>query len=241
MRVVIVSPPKSGANRLRCLMATAYGIRAVDARDAPATDDPEQFVDWLAMMPEDSVIHTNLVFHPTLPAAVASLGVTLIAIVRHPFDLFVSNREVQANRVNRATRRARHRDGSDEERAMQLSSEKLDPIGAFATDLQSLINWTAVASATVRYEDILQRPEIPLAANSAIFGSLSSDQISHAVKLCPAEQRIVSSNNRGVRMAEIAPGAWRNEIDPATLSTLQREYAPAVVALGYQPSLTAPT
>jgi hypothetical protein len=39
-------------------------------------------------------------------------------------------------------------------------------------------------------------------------------------------------------MAEIVPGSWRTEIDPATLSTLQRKYEPAVVTLGYEPTLT---
>lgn len=234
MRIVIVSPPKSGANRLRCLLASSYRLQAIDARDAPSNGNPEAFAKWIETLPDNCVTHSDFPFHAAATAAVGDLGVTFIGIVRHPFDLFVSNREVQSNRTQRLNRRGRNHEDSGDHQASLSVAQHTDPMSTFANELQSLVNWTADTAITLRYEDILVRPETVLAEVSEIVGSLESDRIAHAVLLCPAEQRIVSSGNRGVRMSEIQPGAWRTEIDPAMLLRLQERFAEAVSALGYE-------
>lgn len=239
MKIVIVSPPKSGAQCLRCLVATAYGLRAVDARDAPTTCDPGDILNWLQALPENCVTHTNLPFDPALTDASSDHGATFITIVRHPFDLFVTEREVLINRKQRANRRSRMDVDPIDERSPRPDVDRQDPLIAFAGALKSLLDWTRGATVVLRYEDILERPESTLAAVSRHIGPLDLDQIAHAVKLCPSEQRIFSGGNRGARMAEIAPGSWRTDIDPATLNELQRRFALSVVDLGYEPTLAS--
>jgi len=237
MKVVIVSPPKSGANRLRCLLAAAYGFRVLDARDAPGTSEPAELARWLTSLPDNCVTHTNLSFNEALPARAAELGVTLIAIIRHPFDLFVSNQAVRSNREQRKSLRARNRDTTVQEPGFNREDEPRDPLVELAGDIQALLDWSDGAMVTLRYEDILECPDAVLAKVSQVIGELNDIQIAHAVKLCPAEQRIVSSSNRGARMAEVAPGTWRDAIDPSTLTQLQSRFELSVVSLGYEPTL----
>jgi Sulfotransferase domain len=236
MKVMIVSPPKSGANRLRCLLATLYGLRAVDARDAPIGGALADVSRWLETLPDDCVTHTDLPFDPALLASAADHGVTFIAIVRHPFDLFVSNREVRSRRDLRANRRMHNRDPLDTTLPTPQSSDSEYPLGSFAADLQSQLDWAAGAAATIRYEDILEQPDVALTLLAGVFGHLDEAKISRAVELCPAEQRIVSSGNRGVRMTELPPGSWQTRIDAATLEQLQSQFRQAVARLGYEPS-----
>ena len=237
MKVVIVSPPKSGANRLRCLLAAAYGFRVLDARDAPVSAEPPELAHWLTSLPDHSVTHTSLPFDEALPARAAELSVPLIAIIRHPFDLFVSNQAVRSNRKQRKSLRARNRDSSLQEPDFNREDEPRDPVVELAGDVQALLDWSDSAMVTLRYEDILERPDAVLSKVSKVIGELNDIQIAHAVKLCPAEQRIVSSSNRGARMAEIAPGTWRDAIDPSTLTQLQSSFELSVVSLGYESTL----
>lgn len=239
MKIVIICPRKSGANRLRCLLATLYRLRAVDARDAPTGGLPADVAGWLATLPDDSITHTDLPFVPTLLASAAELGVTFITIVRHPFDLFISNREVRSRRDHRAYRRSRTRDTTETMNPAHQDSDLEYPLDSFAADLQSLLDWSFGSAATLRYEDVLDRPDVVLAELTRIFGSQNEAKITRAVELCPAEQRISSSGNRGVRMTELPPGSWQTLLDGATLDQLRGQFRQAIASLGYEPSHTS--
>lgn len=234
MRIVLISPPKSGASRLRCLLGITYGLRSADSRGAPTSGGPDQIADWLKTLPDDSITHADLRFHPMLPRTAADLGVTVFAIVRHPFDLFISNQDVRSNRERRAKHRRGTRDAAENMSSPALTRQR-KTLEIFASDLQALVDWSEAANAAIRFEDILERPEVVLTTISSVSGFLGAGQISHAIELCPATQRIISSGNRGVRMAEVIPGTWLSGIEPSTLTELQNTFASAVIKLGYDP------
>lgn len=236
MKIVIISPPKSGATRLRCLLATLYNLRAIDARDAPTGSDPANVTTWLETLPSDSVTHTELPFDPVLVTSAADVGVTMIAIIRHPFDLFISNREVRNQRDQRANRRSRTRDGADSGNPQRQVVGTEYTFNSFKADLQILLDWSSGAAVSVRYEDICDHTEVVLSVLVGVLGKLDEAKIARAIMICPSEQRIVSSGNRGVRMTELPPGSWQTQLDEDTRVQLQGLFWQAIVSLGYEPS-----
>ncbi|MDQ2653128.1 MAG: hypothetical protein M3Z20_08790 [Chloroflexota bacterium] len=235
MRVVISAPRKTGGSQLRCLLSMAYDLKAPPA-PAPGADDLTAVSTWLEELPEMSVSNCDLPF-AALQAPALGAGVHVIGVIRHPFDLFVSNFDVAQQRAAR---------GREEDRAGQgwsiLAGEQLDGEAAqayaasgFAREVGALRDW-AFSGCCVRYEDLLADPANVLASLSLALGALTAEQIRHAVSLCPAENVVVSRPGRGRRMPSLPPGAWRERLPSVMLETLRAGYAADVTALGYDGS-----
>lgn len=235
MRVIISAPRKSGGAQLRCLLSMAYDLKAPPA-SAPAGAGVAATAEWVAGLPDRSVSTCDLPF-PTLEAAAAQSGVHIVGIIRHPFDLFLSNFDVAQQRAAR---------GREDEGAgfawSILSGEELESdvtqsyaASGFASEVSALLDWH-VAGGAVRYEDILVAPESVLRALSPALGPLSPDEIVHAAALCPAENVVASRPGRGRRMPSLPPGAWRERLPPPLLATLRTVYGAEVARLGYDAS-----
>lgn len=235
MRLVISAPRKSGGAHLRCLLSMAYDLKAPPVA-APAPGDAAAIAGWLAELPEHSVSTCDLPYTALRVSALDS-RVHLIGVVRHPFDLFVSNFDVAQQRATRG------RDDDESSYSWHaLSGEVLDGDVAiayaatgFAAEVEALRDWAA-ASVAIRYEDLLAEPEAALRSLSPTLGRLAAEQISHAVSLCPAENVVVSRPGRGRRMPALPPGAWRERLPDTLLTTLQECYGADVAALGYDAS-----
>jgi hypothetical protein len=235
MRVVISAPRKTGGSQLRCLLSMAYDLKAPPA-PAPATDDQSAVAAWFADLPAKSVSTCDLPFAALKASALAEV-VHVIGVIRHPFDLFVSNFDVAQQRAARG----REDDGADHGWSM-LAGEELDGAAAhayaasgFASEVMALRNWDSSGSA-IRYEDLLADPEAVLISLSRALGPLTADQIGQAVKLCPAENVVVSRPGRGRRMPSLPPGAWRERLPSTMLETLRAGYGADLAALGYDGS-----
>lgn len=235
MRLVVSAPRKSGGAHLRCLLTMAYDLKAPPA-PAPATSDAAAIAGWFADLPEQSVSTCDLP-HSALSTLASVDGVQIIGVIRHPFDLFVSNYDVAQQRATRG----RDDDGTDHAWST-LSGEELDgelaqsyAISGFASEVGSLRDWAAVGGA-IRYEDLLADPETVLKALSRAVGPLTDEQISHAINLCPAENVVASRPGRGRRMPALPPGAWRERLPVVLLDVLREHYRSDVTALGYDES-----
>lgn len=232
MRVVISAPRKTGGAQLRCLLSMAYDLKAPPA-PAPATDDLTAVSIWLAELPEMSVSTCDLTFS-TLKAPASDADVHVVGVIRHPFDLFVSNFDVAQQRAARS----REDDAADHGWSI-LAGEELEGDAAhayaatgFASEVRALRNWASSGSA-VRYEALLAGPSDVLKSLSLALGPLTAAQISHAVSLCPAENAVVSRPGRGRRMPPLPPGAWRERLPSTLLETMRANYGVDVAALGY--------
>ena len=119
MRVVISAPRKSGGAHLRCLLSMAYDLKAPPV-SPPEGKEPAEIAAWIHELPDRSVSTCDLPFSLlSHPASAAS--VHLVGIIRHPFDLFVSNFDVAQQRA------ARGRGSSEEDPAWSvLSGVELD-------------------------------------------------------------------------------------------------------------------
>lgn len=235
MRIVISAPRKSGGAHLRCLLSMAYDLKAPPV-SPPDRKEPPEIARWLSALPERSVSTCDLPFS-TLVNPATGTDVQLIGIIRHPFDLFVSNFDVAQQRA------ARGRGSREEGPAWSvLSGEELGgevaqmyAAGDFASEVNALRDWST-HSATVKFEDLLADPSTTLKSLSVALGPLTGEQIGHAVSLCPAENVVVSRPGQGRRMPSLPPGAWRDRIPDSVLHSLRESYSDEVAELGYDAS-----
>lgn len=233
MRVVISAPRKSGGAHLRCLLSMAYDLKAPPL-SPPGSNEPTAVAAWLAGLPENSVSTCDIP-HADIEKPASASGVHLVGIIRHPFDLFVSNFDVLQQRAVRGVE-----DDENIRSWSHLSGQDLDgePVRQFATtsfaiEVRTLRDWSN-ADCSVRYEDLLAEPGVALQAVSDSLGPLSEDQVRHAVALCPAENVVLSRPGRGRRMPALPPGSWRERLPASLATTLRDTFGADVVALGYE-------
>lgn len=213
----------------------AYDLKAPPI-SAPERRDPVEIAAWLAELPEQSVSTCDLPRSMLLEPATAA-GVLLVGVVRHPFDLFVSNYDVAQQRATRG------RDADDQEIAWTvLAGEELAgdvatayAAGAFSAEIAAIQDWSK-SEVSVSFEDLLVEPGTVLNSLSAELGPLTHEEIAHAVGLCPAENVVVSRPGQGRRMPPTPPGAWRDRMPASLIAVLVQHYGAEVAELGYQSS-----
>lgn len=231
MRVLISAPPKSGGSQLRCLIAAAYGLRALNTREAPGGSDHDALYVWLTELPDASVASLDL---PWSEALAHGLGedVRLVSIIRHPFDLFLASYDVAQQRAARGRQAARGWGA--------LAGKPIDDPAiinfacrGFAAEVTSLRGWSESSAATIRFETLEADPAEALRIASERLGALDGRALTSAVELCPADQVIVSRPSQGRRMGNVPAGSWRERLPAVLLDVLRERYAEDAVRLGY--------
>lgn len=232
MRIVISAPRKSGGAQLRCLLSIAYGLTA-SAVPAPQPDDGAALVRWLADLPEKCVGTCDLPYG-ALAGPAADSNVQVVGVIRHPFDLFVSNFDVAQQRATRG-----REEGAEGRPWSVLAGEELDgetalhyAVTGFSSEVTAFEDWLQTGAA-VRYEDLLADPAGVLTSLSSQLGTRTPEHIAHAVSLCPPENIVVSRPGRGRRMPSLPPGAWRERVPANLLEVLRATYGADVLSLGY--------
>lgn len=236
MRVLISAPRKTGSALLRCLLASAYGLNILGRRDAPSSADDAQVSSWLADFPGQSIASVDYPWSTGLVDAATDRGIALVGILRHPFDLFVSNYDV-------AQQRAKRRKGESEDAALwpQLAGLELDDPAmldyardGFRSEIAWLHGWLTSGSGIVRFEELDASPAKAVESLEHQLGVVDSVTIERAVDMCPPESFIVSRPFRGRRMGNLSAGSWRDRLPDALQATLREHYAQDVESLGYE-------
>ena len=237
MRVLIASPRKTGNAQLRCLLASSYGLELIGSRDAPDGSDITAVSSWLGDFRESGVAHTSFHYSSELVKLLACNGVSVIAVLRHPFDLLISIHEIAQRRSSKKGRRLQ-----DSEPWAPLAGRELgDPavleyaIDGFSDEIVWLKGWHESGVPLVRFELLETAPSQVLAHLATSLGQLDDDQITRAVTGCPAETLIWSSPVLGRRMPPVPSGAWRERLTGTQLSVLRDRYGEDVRRLGYEP------
>jgi hypothetical protein len=236
MRVLIAAPRKTGNTQLRCLLAAAYGLDAIGSRDVPRDDDKTAIASWLAEMPKGGIVNTGYAFTPRLAALAGEHGVTLVGVIRHPYDLFVSNYEIAQHRASRDT---------DESSPLgvwaALAGKPIDDATVltflhddFREDMDWLIGWLDSGAPLVRYERLAADEAATLTELSQGLGRLSAKQIDRALAACEAPPVYRARPSRGRRMPALPPGSWREQLSEAHLAILRDRYGDDIRRLGYE-------
>lgn len=238
MRVLIASPRKTGSPILRCLLAAAYHLSAIGSRDAPDGDDLAVIDAWMAELPDQSVTSAGFPYSPELSAMADRHGARLVAILRHPYDLFVSNHDVAQQQLKR-------RKGIVENARSwsKLAGLALDDPATldyarddFGEDIAWLVGWQQSGLPAIRYELLEADPAAVLAELAPQLGPLDKAAIAHAVQLCPPESVVISRPFRGRRMPAMPADSWRQQLPASVLEVLRERYGEAVTRLGYEAS-----
>ena len=238
MRVLIAAPRKTGNAQLRCLLAAAYGLELVSSRDAPDDVDFSRVTAWLGELPNRSVAHTSYRHTAELELLAATLGITPVAVVRHPFDLFVSIYEIAQRR---SAKKGRQIDAAAAWAPLE-DTELDDPAvlayvrEGFSDEIAWLTEWHDSGVPIVRFEVLEADPSLALTGLSAHLGALDRDAIARAVAICPAENLVRSSPVRGRRMPAVSAGVWRKRLSADHIAILRDRYGDDVERLGYEVS-----
>jgi len=235
MRILLGAPRKSGNAYLRCLLATAYGLTIVNPRETPPSSDSKALSAWFASLPDHCVASTSEPCTVELQTAAAECGIMLLGIVRHPFDLFVSNFDVAQQRAARDKPQTDDRLGW--ERLAGRSPDDPEVLdyarNGFAEEIAWLHGWQLCAAFAIEYEQLLADPSSVLANVAATLPSLDSADMDRAVRLCQAENTVVSRPARGRRMGELPAGAWRERLPDTVKEALRECFSDDVLRLGY--------
>ena len=236
MRLLIAAPRKSGNARLRCLLATAYGLELVGSRDVPDGAGIGEVASWLSDLPDSSVAHVPWGHTAALDMLAAKHEARFVAILRHPFDLLLSVHEIAQHRSGKKGRQGQtadswavlaHRELSDPEVLAYLHE-------GFSDEIAWLRDWHDSGAPLLRFELLDADPAGALAALASDLGSLADETIAHAVAVCPAENLVRSSPVRGRRMPAVSAGAWRERLSDEHLAILRDRYGSEVSQLGYE-------
>ena len=236
MRLMIAAPRKTGNTQLRCLLASLYGLELISSRDAPAGADFTEVASWLQELPDRSVTHTSFRHTAQLESFCAENGIRLVAVLRHPFDLFVSIYEIAQRRSNKTER----------QRAVavpwaSLSGRKLDDPevlaylrDGFSDEIAWLKGWHQSGVPVLRFELMQAAPARALAELGTQLGSLDDEAVLRALTVCPAENLVRSSPVRGRRLPTLSAGIWRERLSDDHIAILQERYGDDVRQLGYE-------
>jgi len=231
LRILIVSPPKTGNTWLRLLLRHAYGLRNVDLPVPFAAEAATALgAGWIS--------HTHLLPHPELVDWLVAHDVTVLTTVRHPGDTLASLFHYlrwagdPGDPACEMLRGDGDRPGAGAERYAR----------AYYAQTYSIAHaWATLGSHVVRYEDLIADPLEELRAIADRIGPVAEPLLRRAVIL--GDPRLMRSlgevDPRHVRKAE--PGGWREDL-PAGIVDFLRANEPFTAACarwGYGWSATA--
>src|SRR5215210_8196602 len=115
MRIVVVSPPRSGNHWIECLLGRIYGLQRLSGETKPDETNPKGFREWARRggFPDGSLFHLHSRYTSKLADEIEAVPAKIVTIVRDPYDAFVSYYFWTQQRIpgdqERAERRPRHR------------------------------------------------------------------------------------------------------------------------------------
>lgn len=234
LRIVIAGPPKAGNTWLKCLLATAYGLRWLpDARVPAGMNDTafRQLVDS-GDFPPGTIFHQHFrVSEPFLELA-SALPCYIVTIIRDPYDLFVSlYHHIQM-----------FRDGITEQDPRAKVIDK--PIDhpdvlhflehTYRETLVMANDWVqSQGSIVVRYEDLIQSPVPELVRITNRIRPLEPRAIERAVEQCSADnmRQMSRAMARHVRVATIGEG--EKYLNEEHFTIFRSTYGDLIAGLGY--------
>jgi hypothetical protein len=229
VRILVVSPPRSGNHWVECLLGTIYGLRRVGGSKKP--DTAGGFLD-------EVILHMHRRFTPEFCDAIEAVPAHLVTVVRDPYDAFVSYYYW-----------AQRRSPTDRERAERRPRQSMvgkpldDPdVLAFLADPQgfgSLLvranEWLHSGRAIdVRYEDLHQEPVAALTRVTDQIAPVEQGRIEAAIEACRAENMRQKSAMMAWNVRAAKVGDSRERLSEPHLAIFRERYADLIRSLGYE-------
>ena len=240
MRIVVVSPPRSGNHWVECLLGTIYGLKRMGGARKPDATKPRTFRAWAQAggFPDGSIFHLHCRFSPRLCDAIEAVPARIVTVVRDPYDAFVSRYYWTQQRTpgdrEKAERPPRQRMVGKPLDDPEVLAFLADPNG-FGSHLTCANEWLHSGRAIpVRYEDLHREPVEALIRATERIAPVERGRIEAAIEACRAENMRQSSPMMAWNVRAAKVGDSRERLGEAHLAIFREQYADLIRSLGYE-------
>ena len=239
MRIVVVSPPRSGNHWVECLLGTIYDLKRTGGSKKPDTTKPKVVRAWAQAggFRDESIFHLHCRFNARLCDVFEAVPAHIVTVVRDPYDSFVSYYYWAQQRTSadpeRAERRPRQRMVGKPLDDPEVLAFLADPKG-FGSHMTRADEWVHSGRAIpVRYEDLHHKPVDALREVTDQIAPVEPGRIEAAIEACRAENMRQKSAMMAwnVRVAKV--GDSRERLSEAHLALFREHYADQIRSLGY--------
>ena len=239
MRIVIVSPPKSGNHWIKCLLSRIYDLDWLRGKDKVGTQ-PEAFAEWVAQgaFPDGTIFHQHCRFSRKLCDVIEAVPAHIVTIVRDPYDVFVSLYSWMQDRAAHGVvrERARPRDG--------LFGKPLDHpdvlaylADEFGANLMRANGWLHSGRAVVvRYENLHRDPVGELTQATNQIAPVSRERIEAAIAACHADnmRQMAALPKLAWHVRSAKVGESHERLSEPHLVVFRERHADLIRSLGYE-------
>jgi hypothetical protein len=240
VRILVVSPPRSGNHWVECLLGTIYGLKSKGGSKKPEATTARAVRAWAQAggFQDGWIMHMHRRFSPRFCDAVEAIPAHLVTVVRDPYDAFVSyyywsQRRTPTDR-EKAERRPRQTMVGKPLDDPEVLAFLADPKG-FGSHLGTADAWLHSGRAIpVRYEDLHRCPLEALTRVTEQIAPVEQARIETAIEWCRAENMRQRSAMMtwNVRAAKV--GDSRERLTEAHLAIFRELYAHQIRSLGYE-------
>ena len=240
MRILVVSPPRSGNHWVECLLGTIYELTNVGGSKKPDATTARAVRAWAQAggFQDGWIMHMHRRFSPRFCDAVEAIPAHLVTVVRDPYDAFVSYYYWSQRRTPTDREKAQRRP-----RQTMVGKPLDDPeVLAFLADPKGFGNRIAEANAwlhsgralPVRYEDLHQCPREALTRVTEQIAPIEQARIEAAIEACHAENMRQKSAMMAWNVRAAKVGDSRERLTEPHLAIFRELYADQIRSLGYE-------
>lgn len=233
MRIVLAGPPKTGNVWVERILATAYGLRSIDA--PPLIQDGvegiRQFVER-GGFPDGTIFHQHFRHSDEFVALMDDLTASIVTVLRDPYDTFVSLyfyiQRFSENYPVKSPARAVAGKPLDAPETLRFLERN------FGHHLDMASQWLRSGrSVVVRYEDMHADPVGETKRLTDRIEPVDQATVERAV--AAADSRSMKQENRTLKkhIRSATVGDWRNHLTEVHLDIFRRAHAERLAALGY--------
>ena len=239
MRILVVSPPRSGNHWIACLLGTIYGLKRVGGAKKPEATTALAVRAWAQAggFQDGWILHLHRRFTSEFCDIIAAVPAHIVTIVRDPYDAFVSRYYWTQRRIPREQERTKRRPRQSMVGKSLDDPEVLaflaDPKG-FGSHLIAANEWLHSGRAmVVRYEELHDEPVEALRRVTTQIAAVDRGRLEGAITACSAETMRQRPNlTWNVRVATV--GDSRQRLMEAHLAVFRERYADLIRSLGYE-------
>lgn len=243
MRIVVVSPPRSGNHWVKCLLGAVYGLNTIGGELKPGTNRRgfNEAIDAGAF-PDGTILHQHGRFSRDVADQLEALPAHLVTVMRDPYDAFVSYFEwVQSRYAQRVRKSGDASDLETRPRHAMFGKAIDDPEvlvylrDGFAVNLRRANQWFhSGRSIVVRFEDLHADPAGELARLTERIEPIGRDRLDEAVEFCRVENVKQRNANLAATVRSGNVGESRTRLGEEHLRIMREVHGPSIASLGYR-------